>query len=336
MFKKALIKYGIPLVITGGMGSMMLFAVLGAGNQDSLNAGGTIESGCTVSSGSYNKDKVDDVLSRAGAFSGKRTAFESVAKKYNIDPVLMMAIAIHETGWGTSQAVLVHNNPSGQMGANGLIHFSTLEEGLDMTGQTLNNLWNERQLNTIEKLGSAYCPVGAANDPHGLNKNWVPAIKGFIEQLGGMNGVCDTEAAETNANLAAGANGFAVPVKNYQITSPYGQRGGEFHRGLDMGASEGEPIYASKAGVIITSEYHYSWGYHIVIEHENGMMTLYAHQSKLIGRAGQKVKQGTLIGLVGNTGNSFGSHLHLEMGTNTSLSQDTLIDPYPVLFGKKK
>ena len=127
--------------------------------------------------------------------------------------------------------------------------------------------------------------------------------------------------------------GFAVPVSNYTISSPYGNRGSEFHRGLDMASPQGEPIHASKAGTVLKAEYHDSWGNYVVIEHADGMTTLYAHQQQYIVKVGDKVEQGQTIGYVGSTGNSSGAHLHFELCRDSSLSQNMLIDPHNVLFG---
>lgn len=186
--KKKIVIMCFPIAIFIGSFFILVLGVVSGGNETKI--AGDIGSGCSVITGSYNADLVDSVLKDAGAFSGQREAFEHVGKKYNIDPILIMAISIHETGLGKSAAVMNHNNPSGQMIGSTIIHFDTLEEGLDMTGKTLNNLWNERGLNTIEKLGSAYAPIGAANDPTGLNVHWVPTVKKFIELLGGLSGGC--------------------------------------------------------------------------------------------------------------------------------------------------
>ncbi|WP_165007672.1 MULTISPECIES: M23 family metallopeptidase, partial [unclassified Enterococcus] len=123
-----------------------------------------------------------------------------------------------------------------------------------------------------------------------------------------------------------------VPVKNCTISSPFGFRGGEFHRGLDLAAPQGEPIYASKAGVIIKAEFHPSWGNYVVIQHEDGITALYAHQQEYRVRVGDKIDQGQIIGYVGSTGNSTGSHLHIEFCLDNSLDQSRLIDPEPILF----
>lgn len=107
------------------------------------------------------------------------------------------------------------------------------------------------------------------------------------------------------------ANGYQVPVAHYTISSGFGNRGGEFHRGLDLAANQGEPIHATKAGTVLKAEYHYSWGNYVVIQHDDGMTTLYAHQQQYVVKAGDTVSQGQTIGYVGTTGNSTGPHLHL-------------------------
>lgn len=126
--------------------------------------------------------------------------------------------------------------------------------------------------------------------------------------------------------------GYKVPIRNYTISSPYGNRGSEFHRGLDMAARQGEPIHAVKSGTVIKAEYHNSWGNVVVIQHEDGSTALYAHQQQYAVKVGDKVSQSQLIGYVGSTGNSTGSHLHFELCRDNSLDQGMLIDPQTVLF----
>jgi len=126
--------------------------------------------------------------------------------------------------------------------------------------------------------------------------------------------------------------GYVVPLKNYTISSPFGTRGGEFHRGLDLAAPQGEPIYASKAGTVVKAEFHPSWGNYVAIEHEDGTTSLYAHQQEYQVKVGDKVEQNQIIGYVGSTGNSTGSHLHFELCLDHSLNQSQLVDPETVLF----
>ncbi|HFL7208399.1 TPA: peptidoglycan DD-metalloendopeptidase family protein, partial [Enterococcus faecium] len=127
--------------------------------------------------------------------------------------------------------------------------------------------------------------------------------------------------------------GYQVPIHNYSITSLFGNRGNEFHRGLDMAATQGEPIHAVKAGKVVKAEFHYSWGNYVVIQHEDGSTALYAHQQQYLVKTGDNVLQGQIIGYVGSTGNSTGPHLHLEICKDSSLSQSMLVDPKTLLFG---
>ncbi|HFD1766315.1 TPA: peptidoglycan DD-metalloendopeptidase family protein, partial [Enterococcus hirae] len=151
-----------------------------------------------------------------------------------------------------------------------------------------------------------------------------------------LNGLIETYKLTTYDKEVAGPQlskeGYIVPVKNYTISSPFGTRGGEFHRGIDLAVLQGEPIYASKAGTVIKAEFHPSWGNYVAIEHEDGTTALYAHQQEYQVKVGDKVEQGQIIGYVGSTGNSTGSHLHFELCLDNSLSQPQLVDPETVLF----
>ena len=151
-----------------------------------------------------------------------------------------------------------------------------------------------------------------------------------------LNGLIETYDLTKYDKEVAGPQlskeGYIVPVKNYTISSPFGTRGGEFHRGIDLAAAQGEPIYASKAGTVIKAEFHPSWGNYVAIEHEDGTTALYAHQQEYQVKVGDKVKQGQIIGYVGSTGNSTGSHLHFELCLDHSLNQSQLVDPETVLF----
>ena len=88
------------------------------------------------------------------------------------------------------------------------------------------------------------------------------------------------------------------------------------HTGLDIGAPTGTKIKAAAGGTVTFSGYKGSYGYLIVINHGNGVETYYGHCSKLYAKVGQQVNQGEVIAAVGNTGNSTGPHLHLEIRVN--------------------
>lgn len=110
-----------------------------------------------------------------------------------------------------------------------------------------------------------------------------------------------------------------LPIQNTYITSPFGFRrnpfGGytsEFHSGVDLKATY-EPIMATGAGVVVESKYIAGYGYTVLIDHGYGIMTKYAHNSKLYAKVGDKVVRGDIISKSGNTGRSTGPHLHYEI-----------------------
>jgi len=114
-----------------------------------------------------------------------------------------------------------------------------------------------------------------------------------------------------------GVNLIKPVTSGYTITSRFGQRASGNHKGLDIAAPTGTNIVASAAGtVILSGNYNDGYGNYIIIDHGNGVKTLYAHCSKLYVSVGQYVAQGESIGAVGNTGNSTGPHLHLEVIVN--------------------
>ena len=112
---------------------------------------------------------------------------------------------------------------------------------------------------------------------------------------------------------------FAVDVSTYfpptegYVTSPFGQRRRRFHYGIDLKVQVGDTIRAAFAGKVRVQEYQRKgYGYYLVIRHNNGLETIYAHLSDFLVESDQTVKAGQAIALGGNTGRSTGSHLHFE------------------------
>lgn len=85
------------------------------------------------------------------------------------------------------------------------------------------------------------------------------------------------------------------------------------HKGIDLVAEKGKPVYATASGKVIKSDYDINYGKRIVIKHANEIKTLYAHLMYQFVKPGNKVKQGQLIGLVGESGLATGPHLHFEI-----------------------
>jgi len=117
---------------------------------------------------------------------------------------------------------------------------------------------------------------------------------------------------------SASAAGFIWPIEG-TLTSGFGYRWGRMHEGIDVAAAEGTPIRAAADGTVILMQSEYEsggYGNYTCIDHGGGLSTCYAHQSSFATSTGTSVSQGDLIGYVGNTGHSYGAHLHFEVRIN--------------------
>ena len=137
---------------------------------------------------------------------------------------------------------------------------------------------------------------------------------------------------EHGHNSAVGTLGSVFEDSNWRnhISSDYGPRTNPyvgFHKGIDIGMPMGTPICATKDGTVSTSLYsNGSYGYYIVLDHGDGIQTLYAHCSELLVSVGDVVTKGQVIAKVGSTGNSTGPHVHFEVRINGER-----VDPLPYL-----
>lgn len=121
--------------------------------------------------------------------------------------------------------------------------------------------------------------------------------------------------AELPDSFRIDLTGFVMPTESRKITDIFGYRPRRrrMHSGLDIKVQTGDTIYAAFDGKVrITSYQRRGYGHYVVIRHNNGIETLYAHLSKKLVTEDQNVKAGEPIGLGGNTGRSTGSHLHFE------------------------
>ena len=100
----------------------------------------------------------------------------------------------------------------------------------------------------------------------------------------------------------------------------------DYHLGIDLACANGTDVLAFNSGTVLKSEYHWSYGNYVLIDHGGGIATLYAHMSDRWVAAGDTVVSGQQIGNVGLTGNTFGYHLHFEVRENGSVT-----DPAPYL-----
>lgn len=137
-----------------------------------------------------------------------------------------------------------------------------------------------------------------------------------------------TGTSEIGGNACGGgpvASGLGWPADDHSLSgNPYGPG----HLGIDISAPEGSSVYAAGNGIVTMAQggYNYGYGNVVQIDHGNGYVTVYAHLSQINVGLCTPVGQGALIGLSGNTGNSFGAHLHFEIrigGTN--------VNPYDIV-----
>jgi murein DD-endopeptidase MepM/ murein hydrolase activator NlpD len=123
----------------------------------------------------------------------------------------------------------------------------------------------------------------------------------------------------TKVISSRGTGDFIWPVAGGYVSSKMGSRWGEYHRGIDIAGPSNYNIKASDNGVVTAAGWDGTYGYRVIINHNNGYQTLYAHLSRINVKTGQVVPQGSVIGIMGSTGNSTGTHLHFEVHKNGSL-----------------
>lgn len=116
---------------------------------------------------------------------------------------------------------------------------------------------------------------------------------------------------------------FKRPLRgSYYISSRYGWRDNPFvgkrtfHNGIDLASSQGTPIYAALDGTVSATGYDVTYGNYVIITHHSGYQTMYGHMSKILTSKGKYVTTSTKIGLVGNTGQSTGPHVHFTVYKN--------------------
>ena len=113
--------------------------------------------------------------------------------------------------------------------------------------------------------------------------------------------------------LPRGPSPFVWPVEAGVVTSPFGPRGDTHHDGIDIGSREGAPVRAARAGRVLYSDHLRGYGNLIIVAHDDGYATVYAHNRENRARPGAEVRQGDVIALVGQSGTTSGPNLHFEV-----------------------
>ncbi|HDJ6675722.1 TPA: glucosaminidase domain-containing protein [Staphylococcus aureus] len=160
--------------------------------------------GCTVGGDEDSKTGKDDVSpkdqninmkkykktfeknAKGGKLEGMSMKILDIAEEEKVPPLLMIAIIVNESGWGTGANAMKQNNPLSVMGNKsiGESTYDTIEEGLHAGAKNLYEGYIKEGLDTPKKIGPKYAPVGAANDPDNLNANWVPNNEQVMKDLG--------------------------------------------------------------------------------------------------------------------------------------------------------
>lgn len=145
-------------------------------------------------------------------------------------------------------------------------------------------------------------------------KMWYGGASGGAAASGASTSGGGANANSTNASLAFNGS-FIWPVDSTYVTSCYGERSAPTagastnHKAIDIGASSGDPIYAAADGQVANATYNDGLGYYVSIEHDGETATRYSHMTNFIVQPGEYVKQGQIIGYVGESGIATGSHL---------------------------
>ena len=168
-------------------------------------------------------------------------------------------------------------------------------------------------MQAIEELNASSAQVSAMLKERQAARAAAAAAAAAAAQSSGGQGASD--------NWVQGTGQLGWPVSG-EITSPYGYRVHPiwgttlYHSGIDIGVDEGTPVHAADGGVVVWSGWIGGYGYAVVIDHGNGLSTLYGHNSELAVDEGQSVAKGQVISYAGSTGNSTGPHVHFEVRVN--------------------
>ncbi len=192
--------------------------------------------------------------------------------------------------------------------------------------QILSNQKSAKQANLEEALAQKKQIVNRLEKDQDkyaeMIKNLNDTDKNISSMISKKQKEAEAAAKAKNTTVAASYKGgklaWPVPARG-KITSNYGNRKHpiskkiEFHKGVDIPAPSGSSIVSAEGGTVISTGRQSGYGLTVVVDHGNGLSTLYAHCSKINVKVGQKVKRGENIAKVGSTGYSTGPHLHFEV-----------------------
>ena len=212
-------------------------------------------------------------------------------------------------GQGSVKTRIVHLLHYRKLGAGALV-VCAAAVGLSVTACMMQPQVEEATPETAETTQSEPAPQSTATPENAVT---------FSANTAGLPNLDDPENSPR----------FLCPV-DYTYISRYMDNS---HRGDDLAADKGAPVYAVQDGVVTYADFHYSYGYCVILDHGTGpdgnqWSTLYAHMDDYTVANGQVVKAGELIGYAGSTGNATGNHLHFEVFLNGGVTQPRYLTAY--------
>jgi len=178
--------------------------------------------------------------------------------------------------------------------------------------------------------------VSALSVPLGDSRNQARQANALAREHASFSAARSSERQDIAArNLAAKraerARSWQLPIKSYQLTSGFGSRWGRLHAGEDFAAPVGTTLVAMSTGMVVLAGQESGYGNMVKIRYWDGTVTFYAHMSSLSVTEGEQLEPGQVVGQVGNTGESTGPHLHLEIHPEGGAA----IDPLPWLAQRR-
>jgi len=236
----------------------------------------------------------------------KKTAFEKRVEKQLIDRIRVHKVKSGETLWDIAHR---HNlNIDSLIGANNISNMNSIKPGQEFKILPVKGILY--RVSPGESVGSIARKFDLEIETIMKDNNIKDASNLKIDQKLILRGAKPEFSYQDRLDQK-----FMYPI-NTRITSYYGPRWGRMHEGLDFAAPMGSPIRAVSSGRVVYSGWATGYGYVVIVQHQRGLRTLYAHNSKLLVREGESVGKGEVVARSGNTGNSTGPHLHFEVQVN--------------------
>lgn len=255
---------------------------------------------------------------QASASADIPTLVDRYAARYGVPLDLARNLVRIESG-GRQSAV----NPTGARGVMQLLPSTARALGVDINDPEQNIEGGMRYLRLqYDRFGRWDLALAAyhAGPRAVISCNCVPAksqayVRSVLRNTRTLASPDQASSQEKKDGAPQLYGGFQWPVRGV-ITAGFGRQGGRFHSGVDLSAPQGTPIGAARAGRVVLSDWHYDYGRTVILDHGDGLSTLYGHASVLLMSAGDAVEAGQTVALVGCTGRCTGSHVHFEVRVN--------------------